>query len=87
MNSFRLNSFDSESQRRVCEKLTSTGVNPYIVNWVISFLSNGQQRVVRDGVYTEFLNINRNLLEKFADDLTLSAPQQVNIPDSSVEEI
>ncbi len=33
------------------------------------------------------LNSDRNLLEKFAGDLTLSVPQEVNIPDLSVEEV
>jgi hypothetical protein len=33
------------------------------------------------------LNSDRNLLEKFADDLTLCVPQEVNIPDLSVEEV
>ena len=80
------------------------------MNWVISFLGNRQQRVVRNGVKTEFLNINRdvppgsvlgpvlinyikplnpnrNLLEKFADDFTLSVLQEVNVSDSLVKEI
>ena len=33
------------------------------------------------------LNSDRNLLQKFAGDLTLSVPQEVNIPDLSVEEV
>ena len=33
------------------------------------------------------LNPNRNLLEKFADDLTLSIPLEVNVPDSSAKGI
>ena len=106
--------FDSVSHRIICEKLKSIGINPYVINWVISFPSSRKQRVLADGISTEFLNINRgvpqgsvlgpvlfsvmvndikplnsdrNLLEKFADDLTLSVPQEVNIPDLSVEEV
>ncbi len=103
VNSFDFSkAFDSVSHRIICEKLKSIGVNPYVINWVISFLSSRKQTVLADGISTEFLNINsgvpqgsvlgpvlfsvmvndikplnsdRNLLEKFADDLTLSVPQ------------
>ncbi len=43
-------SFDSVSHRIICEKLKSIGVNPYVINWVISFLSSGKQRVLADGI-------------------------------------
>lgn len=39
----------------------SYDINPYIINWVISFLCDCQQRVVVDGVVTKFLNINRGV--------------------------
>ena len=29
--------FDSVSHRIICEKLKSIGINPYVINWVISF--------------------------------------------------
>ena len=32
----------------VCEKLKSTSINPYIINWIISFLMNRRQMVVVD---------------------------------------
>ena len=36
-------------------------VNPYIINWIISFLNNRKQRVVVDGLTMEFVNINRGV--------------------------
>ena len=53
--------FDSVSHRVLCDKLKSYDINPYIINWVISFLCDRQQRVVVDGVVTKFLNINRGV--------------------------
>ena len=47
--------FDSVSHRVLCD------INPYIINWVISFLCDRQQRVMVDGVVTEFLNINKGV--------------------------
>ena len=52
---------DSVSHRVLCDKLKSYDINPYIINWVISFLCDRQQRVVVDGVVTKFLNINRGV--------------------------
>ena len=52
---------DSVSHRVFCDKLKSYDINPYIINWVISFLCDRQQRVVVDGVVTKFLNINRGV--------------------------
>ena len=51
--------FDSVSHRVLCKKLVSYEINPYIKNWIMSFLCDRQQRVVVDGVVTSFLNINR----------------------------
>ena len=53
--------FDSVSHLVLCDKLKSYDINPYIINWVISFLRDCQQRVVLDGVVTKFLNINRGV--------------------------
>ena len=33
------------------KKLAKLPITPYVINWMISFLENRQQRVVVDGVY------------------------------------
>ena len=93
--------FDTVPHDIICEKLKATDLNPYIINWIINFISNRKQRVVVDGIETEYVHINRgvpqgtvlgpflfslmandikpkdpenNMLVKFADDMTVSAP-------------
>ena len=34
---------------------------PYILNWLISFISNRKQRVVVDNIITEYINITRGV--------------------------
>ena len=41
----------------VCDKLKAMDVNPYITDWIISFLTKRQQRVVVDGKSTEFASL------------------------------
>ena len=53
--------FDTVSHKIICEKLKSTNINPYIINWIISFLDNRKQRVVVDDVITAFVSINRGV--------------------------
>ena len=104
--------FDSVPHDIVCEKLKSTNINPYIINWIINFLMYRRQRVVVDGIVTEFVDINRgvpqgtvigpflfslmvddikslkpqdNLLIKFADDITVSAPVKMGGDTAIVE--
>ena len=36
-------------------------INPYVVNWIVIFLEDRKQRVVNDGIVTEYLNINRGV--------------------------
>ena len=43
------------------EKVEKLPTNPYVVNWIISFLGNRRQRVVVHGIVTEYLNINRGV--------------------------
>lgn len=93
--------FDTVSHKIVCDKLKTTNLNPYTINWIISFLDNRKQRVVVDEVTTNYVSINRgvpqgtvlgpilfslmvndicvsdprnNLMVKYADDITISAP-------------
>ena len=53
--------FDSVPHNVVTKKLKQTNLNPYIINWIISFLTNRKQRVVVDGFITEYANINRGV--------------------------
>ena len=53
--------FDTVSNYIVCNKLKAMDVNPYITNWIISFLTNRQQRVVVNGKSTEFVSVNRGV--------------------------
>ena len=53
--------FDSVPHTIVCNKLMSLNINPYVINWIVSFLSNRKQRVVVDGFVTEFASINRGV--------------------------
>ena len=45
----------------VCSKLKALDINPYITNWINNFLDSRKQRVVVDGVTTEFFSINRGV--------------------------
>ena len=36
-------------------------INPYVVNWIISFLEDRKQIIVVDGIVSEYLNINRGV--------------------------
>ena len=53
--------FDTVSHKIICDKLKSTNINPYIINWIISFLDNRKQRVVVDDAITTFVVINRGV--------------------------
>ena len=53
--------FDSVPHAIACNKLMSLKINPYVINWIVSFLSSRKQRVVVDGFVTEFASINRGV--------------------------
>jgi len=55
--------FDTVSHKIsiVCDKLRSTNLNPYIINWIISFLDNRKQRVILDGKITGYVDIKRGV--------------------------
>ena len=53
--------FDSVSHRILVSKLKDVDINPYILNWLISFISNRKQRVVVDNIITEYLDITRGV--------------------------
>ena len=39
----------------------SLNINPNVINWIVSFLSNRKQRVVVDGFVNEFASIIRGV--------------------------
>ena len=47
--------FDSVPQNILCSKLKQVDINPYIINWLISFLDHRKQRVVVDGYRTKYV--------------------------------
>ena len=53
--------FDSVPHDLLFEKVKKLPINPYLVNWIISFLGNRVQRVMVDGIVTEYLYINRGV--------------------------
>ena len=58
--SFDKKAFDSVSHNIICQKLKTLELNPYITNWIISFLANRKQRVV-DGIETVYVDINKGV--------------------------
>ena len=50
--------FDTVSHYILSDKLKATDINPYVINWILDFLSQRKQRVVVDGLTTEFIDIN-----------------------------
>ena len=51
--------FDTVPHEILYHKLKKLPINPYIINWIINFLTNRYQKVVIDGVKIEYLAINR----------------------------
>ena len=79
--------------------MKQVNINPYIINWLISFLDQRKQRVVVDDyvlnmfrgtvpgpiLFSPLINdikavdTNKNLLVKFANDITVSLPIEANV--------
>ena len=53
--------FDTVSHYILSDKLKAIDINPYVINWILDFLSQRKQRVVVDGITTEFIDINRGV--------------------------
>ena len=47
--------------RILVSKLRDVDINPYILNWLNSFISNRKQRVLVDNITTEFIDITRGV--------------------------
>ena len=53
--------FDTVPHEILCNKLKELPISPYIINWIIDFLTSRYQRVVIDGIKTDYLPINRGV--------------------------
>ena len=42
--------FDNVPHDILCEKIKKLPINPYVVNWIISFLEDRKQMIVVDGI-------------------------------------
>ena len=51
--------FDRVKHNLLIEKLTQSPLNPYIVNWYVSFLSDRKQRVVCHNTVCDLKDVNR----------------------------
>ncbi|CAB4040835.1 Hypothetical predicted protein, partial [Paramuricea clavata] len=56
--------FDSVPHELLFQYVKKLPINPYVVNWIISFLENRIQRVMVDGIVTEYLYINRGVPQR-----------------------
>ena len=53
--------FDAVTHNIVSNKLKALRINPFLHNWIISFLSGRLQRVKVDGMETDYLPINKGI--------------------------
>ena len=53
--------FDFVSHEIVRNTPRSCNINPYVVNWMVNFLSGRKQRVVDDGVIIKFVEIDKGV--------------------------
>ena len=58
--------FDRVKLNLLIEKLTQSPLNPYIVNWYVSFLSDRKQRVVCHNTVCDLKDVNRLLIVSLA---------------------
>ena len=53
--------FDSVPHGILISKPRDVDINPYILNWLDSYISNRRQRIVVDNIITEYLDITRGV--------------------------
>ena len=55
--------FDDVNHQILVEKLKNSPLNPYIVNWFVSFLANRRQRVIYNGVLSKWKEVNKGTMQ------------------------
>ena len=55
--------FDNVKQAKLSEKLKSSSMNPYLVNWYLNFLKDRRQRIVFQGTTCEWKDINNGVMQ------------------------
>ena len=53
--------FDNVPHDVLFETVKKLPLNPYVINWLMNFLQDREQRVTVDGITTKFLRINRGV--------------------------
>ena len=53
--------FDNVPHDVLFENVKKLPLNPYVINWLMNFLQDREQRVTVDGITTKFLRINRGV--------------------------
>ena len=51
--------FDNVNHHLLEEKMKTSPLCPYLVNWYISFLSGRKQRVVYNGITCKWMEVNK----------------------------
>ena len=55
--------FDSVNHKLLGNKLKFTTLDPYIINWYLSFLKDRKQRVVHDGKVCKWIAVNKGTIQ------------------------
>ena len=53
--------FDKVPHQRLLQKLSAYGIKGKVYNWIKRFLSNRKQRVVINGIYSEWRNVTSGI--------------------------
>ena len=53
--------FDSVFHNNVCKKLEKTNINLSTINWIANFLSDRRQRVIVNGIETNYVEVNKGV--------------------------
>ena len=66
--------FDNVRHMLLSNKLKTLPMNPYLINWYLSFLSNRKQRLVFHGMVCEWKHVNKGTMQG-----SVSGPHKFNL--------